>query len=87
MEEYFNKPELRVKRGELLQVLAGTMKDINNELAHAFKVMSQSYLTTEVILKTLMDKGLVTEQDIADAKKSYSDENKVEKEGEGDGSK
>lgn len=88
LEEYFSKPEIGVKRGDLLQVLMVTMNDVNKELEHAFKVMSQSYITTEVVLKTLIEKGLITEQDITDAKKAYVDgANNAVKEDEEDGSK
>jgi hypothetical protein len=86
-EEYFSKPEIGVKRGDLLQVLTGMMEDVNSELSRAFKVMAQSYITSEVVLKLLIEKGLITEQDIADAKKAYANEaNNTEKEDKKDGS-
>lgn len=74
-EEYFSRPEMGVKRGDLLQVLNGVVESIDTQLSQSFKVMSQSYLTTEVVLQVLMEKGLITEQDIAEAKKTYVEEN------------
>lgn len=78
LEDYFKTPDLRVKRGELGEILAGILTNVDNQLTESFRNVVSVVNMSEIMLQALTKKGLITEKDIQDAKEDLIKANNIE---------
>lgn len=68
MPEYFKKTDARVTRGELWQILNQVLGNIDTQLEKSFNHTIATSNLVDVVVQALVEKGLITDEDIAKAK-------------------
>lgn len=70
IEEYFSNGEATVTRAEMFNVLQQVLGNIDGELSEAFKRVVMTHNLVDVVVKALVLKGLISDEDLSEAQQT-----------------
>jgi hypothetical protein len=78
LDDYFKRADVRVRRGELADILTGILDQIDGELNKSFSTLVSVVNMSEIMLEALTQKGLLTVDDVVKAKQTLVNNKKKE---------